>query len=339
MAENTLSKIFRIILSWFNRCKKDEREASDLEISDLQPGDVLLFSGDSLISELIILLTGGGVSHAAMVFEKPDKLVHEVPEKAQTGSMAALFAGREISIMRLKADHDEAKLEPVVDAAADYVKREEPYPMSQVYLLGLILIYRRVTSSTNVQKYTMRILRKAVTEIEAYIESCNTPGKVPMVCSQFVHQCYSTGGVQLPIHGGDLLRARLQKEPTLLDRVAGLSEAGRATSLGSPIADADDELSDDALPDFIQGFIDALREDDAEAADEVGPGLVEEVRRFADAVGAAVSGSSASDTLAAEPEPQVGTRYLQQNESMFVTPADLLLHCEALDKVGIIPAR
>ena len=50
-----------------------------MDIKDLKPGDVLLFSGEkgSFISEAIMFLTNSPVSHAALVYSDPANIVEE----------------------------------------------------------------------------------------------------------------------------------------------------------------------------------------------------------------------------------------------------------------------
>jgi hypothetical protein len=348
-----IKKAFHALLKFFNRFSKKGADAGAMTIEQVQPADVLLFSGNSIISEAIILLTGGGVSHAAMAYDAL-QLVHEVPEHAKMQPMKDLFSGREISVMRLREGHSLEALQGVLNAGKTYVDQAEPYPMSNLYLLGLILIYRRVTPNTKVQKWTVKILRAVIAEIEAYIRQRNTPDKLPMVCSQFVHQCYADGGVRLKIKDGVVLfkaahtlapAGSTAAEPTSLLDIALASPAEspaepaaqqmrllQAPSIGIEETPMDGE-------ELARNLLSALQEEDS-GEDNVDPELVNTVKLFGHAVNTLIADEGADTLLHKGRYPQSssdrGMRLLSQNESMFVTPADLLLNCPALEKKGVI---
>lgn len=337
----TVTTFLLRVLNWF---KRDRRKAPAMTIADLQPGDILLFSGESMISELIKLLSGGGESHAAMAFTEPDTLVHEIPQHAQTGQMSELFKTRKVSVMRPSGNLKESTRNGIMLAAAAFVDAEEPYPMSTIYLLGLMIIYRRVRPNAKQQKYEAMIVRRVIAEIEAYLSKRNYPGKLPMVCSQFVHECYKRGGVNLKIKNGVLLGADKNQggidlestKPNLLESVMQQTNLmATAPSASEAMWTELDELSDEELAQRYMAAVDSDGD-----SDEPIPELAAEVTRLGEVVQSALQAPSNDDQLLSVEDQQQnairGLQWLKENESLFVTPADLLFHCDALEKVGII---
>ena len=68
------------------------------------------------------------------------KLVHEVPPCAKTDYMSSALSGHEVTVMRLRANRENLPMQPVLDVAKGFVDREEPYPMSTIYLVGMIFL-------------------------------------------------------------------------------------------------------------------------------------------------------------------------------------------------------
>lgn len=340
MIKRIVSEFLKRVLIIWNWFKRDRRRAPPMSIADIEPGDILLFSGESMISELIKALSGGGESHAAMAYSDPDTLVHEVPEHAQTGCMSRLFDGRTVSVMRVNNRVEAPDTDQIMRSAASFVAAEEPYPMSTIYLLGLMIIYRRLRPDAKRQKYEAMIIRRMISEIEAYIAQRKYPGQLPMVCSQFVHECYKRGGVSLPIKNGVLLGAVKSGEQSLLDKVSSqLDDVKLATFSPSPLAaDSLGAESDTLSNEELAGRLLASPDDDGSS--ELSPALQIEVLRLGEIVHTAVNGGEPYGPLAAAGDrlhaSNFGMQWLQENESLFVTPADLLFHCNALDKVGIV---
>jgi len=149
-----------------------------MEISDLKPADILLFSGEkgSWISEAIMFLTDSSVSHAAMTYTSSEKIVEESPPAVQVNDAAQRFKGRTVYVMRIDPSKD--SMSPVLDASEGYLNKDEPYAMSNLYLVGLLLLYRKFTPSTQVQKVMLKIFKKLAADIIKYINKHKNPGKL-----------------------------------------------------------------------------------------------------------------------------------------------------------------
>ncbi len=364
------SLLHKALRFWNQLTKRKSSATISMSIKDIEPGDVLLFSGESLISEAIILVTGGGVSHAAIAYDDID-LVHEVPPHAARGVMAELFEGRTISVMRVFDSQHKEQIPKALTAANQFVKDKEPYPMSNLYLLGLVLLYRTVTPNTLTQKYITKVLRIVIAELEEFIRMKRQPGKLPMVCSQFVYQCYAHAGVQLKIRNGVVIQnltnklafedVMENKQLSLLDRIvtqplsSPINQMSNAASNNIELGGNENETQEDQDA-VITGLLNALKQEAELVRDAFEPGrdteqmpelqvaqipeselsveLVQTANQFASCMVNAIELSTeVGQSGYSEP-----LKLLQQNEAMFVTPTDLLLHCEALEKVGTIPA-
>ena len=77
----------------------------------------------------------------------------------------------------------------------------------------MILIYRKVSISWLVRKAMIRILKAASLEVFGLIEKYGYEGKTPMVCSQFVYECFAKPSERDKAY-------RLQLEEPLLRAVA-----------------------------------------------------------------------------------------------------------------------
>lgn len=320
-----------------------------MEINELKPADVLLFSGEpgSFISKAIMYLTDAPVSHAALSYTDYSTIIEETPPAVTTNNAAQRFADRTITVMRHRSN--ESNMQPVTDAAATYLNNNAPYANFNLYLVGMLLVLRKFTPSGAVQRSILKILKKLTATIIDYVNQHRYDGKLPMVCSQFVYQSYEDAGdlYRLHIKNGLLLQTLKTSgdTPSILDQaiarirnkvdpeLQSLSSTYAGVSLAASVSESDEELARELLS--------ALQES-PQAAGEVGIGdeLVLAVHAFGQAVLAAKSGVTArfdtltrANQLGMAPE---GLAYLKSEEAYFVAPGDLLNSCPNLEKVGTI---
>ena len=322
-----------------------------MDIKDLRPGDVLLFSGEkgSYISEAIMFLTDAPVSHAALAYEPSSSIVEETPPAVQVNEAAARFPGRTISVMR----HTPAQpnYTPVLDAAKGYLNNEEPYGKSNLYLVGLLLIYRKFTPHTALQRIIIKILKKVTASIINYFNEHKYPGKLPMVCSQFVYQCYEDAGpaYQLTIKGGVLGPTLMTAMPfpSLIDqaiaRVRSDTTPAFRSFVGANVGlalTAPEAQSDEALAKELLEALHAAPTLALETAPALQEALVVAIHEFGQAIQMVRTGAVPPiDELAqanALRMASTGIAQLKAEEAYFVSPGDLLLHCPSLALAGTI---
>jgi len=319
-----------------------------MDIKDLKPGDVLLFSGEkgSFISEAIMFLTNSPVSHAALVYSDPGSIVEETPPAVQVNPAGKRFEGRTVYVNRLK--QAPGSLSPVLEAATGYVNDDEPYAMSNLYLVGLLLIYKKFSASTPVQKAMIKVLKRLTAHIIDYINQRKEPGKLPMVCSQFVFQCFEDAGGEYKLHIQNpvlALAAEVAQPASLLDLTIQRLKQDRSPafrSLLSAVAEAEvaaaPEESDEQLAEEL---LQALQAGQTAEAAGIEDELVLSVTRFCSAAHASITNRMPApeallraNQLGAAPD---ALGFFKSEQAYFVTPADLLDHTDSLTRVGTIP--
>lgn len=335
-----------------------------MKIEDLRPGDVLLLAGEegSVLSKLIMLLTGAPVSHAAITYRDNTELIEESPPDLHISNIQERRAGRKIWVKRLKGAHN---LGPVLDAGESYLDEGEPYAMSNLYMVGMILLFRKFTPNSWQQKAMIAAFKYLAGEVLEFINQRKSPGKLPMICSQFVFQCFKDAGegyhleipeplLQLPAPGEPA------PVPSLLDQVDTHIRSGEAGELLERPAILGVEVSARSEDEILQQLLDAFQPLDGERDTAVeGEGiydrdtlesasednllqaeLVLAVNQFAEGVAQAKTGrpeppQALQSALQARQSPNALT-LLQAEESTFVTPADLFNRCINLEQVGAI---
>ncbi|MEQ9859658.1 hypothetical protein OI450_06510 [Pectobacterium cacticida] len=305
-----------------------------LSLQALQEGDVLLFSPEkgSFISWAITFLTNAPVSHAAMLYQKqPLTIIEESPPQVTVNEALARFHDRIIYVFRHTSQQE---LSPVIDAGTQHLNNLEPYDNASLYIIGLLLLYKKVSLPTLAQKVTLRILKKLTATLSEYLQRHKNPGKLPMVCSQFVAQCFEEAGDAYQLHFRHPLLNSADNKSLLDKTVAFIAQqplAARNTAklLTGNVAYESDE-------DLCQALHTAIAADPAVEENLVSnrnqpidPELAQAIEDFAYVAVQLSGASNASASLSS-------THQLQANMNMFVFPGDLLQHCINLEPIGKI---
>lgn len=297
-----------------------------LSINELQPADVLLFSPEkkSFISWAITFLTDAPVSHAAMYFNAaPPTIIEETPPQVAENPAPSRFAGRTIHVYRLKTT---SPLTPVIDAARQHMNHQAPYDHVGLYMVGLLLMYKKFSITSQKQQVIIRILKKLTATITEYIQQHKMPGKKPMVCSQFVAQCFEDAGsdYRLQFRHPNLLDSAIGE--TLLDKAVDWMKQSRAVLGENERVDVSENASDEAL---CEALYHAFQETSSRPTPAMTEALAESIYHFANAHAALLD----LDTTTKNFHPLTA---LQSNSHMFVAPGDLMRNCSNLTPVGIV---
>lgn len=150
----------------------------------IEPGDVLLFRGNSFISRAIRFFDGSLVNHAAIATSQS-----ELAEASGKGLRVFQISEAESSNERMYARRlkDESPLEPVVRLARDYVERGVPYAYQQIILLALLALTRRVSFS---DPWLRRAVRLTLDRAAQLVNGLFDSGRKLMICSEFVFRCF-----------------------------------------------------------------------------------------------------------------------------------------------------
>lgn len=305
-----------------------------ISTEDFLPGDILLFKVDvsnpntEWISKAIAFLTNSDVSHAALYMGNnllSDEGLSGLACHKINDDSADDPAARPTYVRRLETPIDK---EPVLNSAKQYIKNNEPYDTPALVLLGLILIYRKLPIHLLPVDFVTKVLAIAAAKIDEYIASRLHPGKKPMVCSQYVFQCYEDGGedYQLQVR---LFNTLPENSYTLIDHVHKIvsnapDQWGSQVQTTLTPAYTYDEESMSALVekmktiDFSQAMPTSV---------ELDKEIIQSVLHFSNKV----------YTLFHQDETELTTveklSITTDKKALFVTPADLKL-CANLNDIG-----
>lgn len=299
-----------------------------LDIKDLKSGDVLLFSPEknSWLSDAIVWLTGAPVSHTAMTYKQFEDIIEETVPHVRVAPANERFKGRTIHVMRDKRNQN---FEPVINASTRYLNELEPYGMPNLYLVGMILLYKKFTPSGDMQKARLKLLKFIVEKLLPIIDKHEYGTKDAMVCSQFVFQCYQDAGkdYELTIKNGNLLGAAKLDEAqsdSLLSKASQYTSNKKIDS--HQLLKSNSDLERDG-----ESVLKQLKSDIGEFSQEIEDETLDTVHHLAQIIHAVTEGIDLNQASSS-----IGLSILQKQQAMFVTPADLLEHCPDLEKIGII---
>lgn len=153
---------------------------------DLKPADILLYRSNTLIGKAIRLLDDAEVSHAGLMVD-----ANTVGEALMNGGLqrqplATSIDGCEWVAVRRLANLPPT-MQPVLDVANDYLDKGERYAYGQILLLAGICLLRRTEGNSPLVR---RLAKAAIDKAAAFVAWCQSNGKQPMICSEFVYRCY-----------------------------------------------------------------------------------------------------------------------------------------------------
>lgn len=293
-----------------------------MDVRDLRAGDILLFSPEkgSWISKAITWLTDAPVSHAAMTYQIATKLVEETPPAVRVSEATIRFVDRTIYVMRYNKGIED--FNPVMNIAKGFLNNKEPYSMTNLYLVGLLLIYKKFTPSDSIQRVTLKILKKLTARLIEFIDRHEYPGKMPMVCSQFVYECYQEAGKKYHLDINNGLTAS-KNRTNLLHHAYNHRTPSIELFRSNETHPSDEVLAKELYQHFSS--------DSLLSTGTISSDLLDTIHEFAKALHAL------SNEMPYEmADSKQGIAILEAQASMFVTPGDFLQHCPDLDQIGTI---
>lgn len=153
---------------------------------EFRGGDVLLFSGRSLVSKTIRLFDSADVNHAALAIDRAT-MIEAAGDGLRSRVIAEALTGNNFT--RVKRVPHESDLAPVVALANDYLHNDTPYAYQQIVLLAVLAVTRRVNIRSRILRAVVRTACDfAARLINALLDHGN--GTDMMICSEFVFRCY-----------------------------------------------------------------------------------------------------------------------------------------------------
>ena len=192
--------------------------------SDLKHGDVLLYYGTSLVSELIRQFDGSPYSHASIydgtqIFEAIAEGCVKRPAATSVidGSPKYVDVYRFVSGDGHQIDDPGYGFDPIEGVIDGYAAAHERYAYEELILLAVLTSTRRI--QIPVIGWMLRWILDHAMDVLAQIMAA---GKQPMICSELVYRCYAEAGTQyeLEISGAD---------PAMLAATQGLELPMRPT--------------------------------------------------------------------------------------------------------------
>lgn len=315
-----------------------------LNVSKLKAGDIMSFDGErdengklDPLSHLIMILTDSEVSHGGLYIQEDPPAMADA---ALSGLHAHLVADkgnplRPVHICRLKMA-DQLDLTPVIEAANKYIKDDLVYPMPDLILLGMILVYKNISHVSLKQKVIIGLLKIITAKIKSILEDKKYEGKHPMICSEFVYQCYLDASkkdprLKLILKNADLQQSlRHRTSITLLDHYIDyrFSQQKFFASNEEPIEKS-----------LFENVNEDIEENESQLIQMAIKGIHDKDRLFGENESLSLA---VQNFLIAEQElrgkPIHSFKSLIDNakeqQAFFVTPNDLLCHISNVDNLG-----
>lgn len=204
-----------------------------MKISDLRPGDVLLYNGRAWISLLIQRLDGTEASHVGIYLG--DGMVGEALMVGNAGINSNPIAKsiQGTNWVQVKRHLKPLDISPVLEIAEAYIQEGNRYAYAEIILLATLLITKKLElEGTLLGRIAYRALRKA----NELINSIFDEGKEPMICSEFVYRCYDEADpAENDRYSIEIVGANAQPRRRLFDRLRKHRRAGTAAPTVSPI--------------------------------------------------------------------------------------------------------
>lgn len=203
---------------------------------NLEPGDVLLVRGTSLISRLIRVFDGSDVSHAAIYTGGETEDVAEVTGiGVHTSSLSKMLSDPHteyVVVSRLAEPRPAGFVGSVLDRARHYLGRQERYAYEQIVLLALLGLSRMIPASPRFRMLMRHVCDHAAARL---LDIVRCRGKEPLICSEFVFRCYDEAdGPSKPVPRPILLSAEYpgaSRRPRAATESLGSGEPGEGENL------------------------------------------------------------------------------------------------------------
>ena len=285
-------------------------------VEDFQAGDILLFQIDEnsdWISRAISILTNSDVSHAALYMGK-NILSDEGLDGLACHQITDDTTGQPIYVERLNPNLD---MTPVLQAANKMIGQQEPYNKLALVQLGLLLLYKKEFPVDSIDRFLLKwVFDAATVAINEYLNKIFSPGKEPMVCSQYVYQCYQDAGTdyQLLIQN-PLLAKNTKKQISLMEAIQNQIETTHDRVKTMPVQMTAAEINNPAMGErFVSALQNITETKHKVSVSAMNNDLIESIFTF----------SKQADSFASKSKSTIN--------AMLVTPADLENCINLIDK-------
>jgi len=196
--------------------------AADIAFDELRPCDVLLYHGDSPVSQMIQWFDGTEYIHDG------SKVVEAIVEGVKKRDAAVSVAkSMYVDVWRLRKEghfigSTELPAGPVIDVVGRYADEGARFAYEELLLLAMLCTTRRLP---------LPFLRWALDSAASFLEELADEDREPMVCSELVFRSFSEAGDgYCPRIRGVDIRARLETLHTPGRAVRRMSGSDRAVA-------------------------------------------------------------------------------------------------------------
>lgn len=310
-----------------------------IKIKDLKQGDILLFSPtEDWESRLIASITKSPVSHAAMSYYDYNEIIEEIPPYAQINSIKDRIVNRKITIMRLTPFKED--MSKVLNIGKNYVANKEPYTKMDLVFVGLFILFKKSLISSTLQKLLIPLMKHIISDLIVLINKGVYKGSHPMVCSQFVYNCYEKAGREYK-----LIVSNENSINNLLNQVQDYINKNKdRKGLKSKLIDNMNKINEENAYNSIDKeklleniYYELQKEQDTNVLNELQEEFVITTHEFCTVINYLFNNEQTSlllncgDNLISAP-----IKTIIDSEEFFITPGDLLMNCKNLIKVGML---
>ena len=315
-----------------------------LSLDDLVPGDILVMQGqqdvswasiiahgdmDAALIQAIMYLSNSDVCHGA-IYAGLEGETHQLIDDGMKGvglHDMTTGDGKPDSWYVRRMDGKET-LQPVLSMALKYKGEKTAYDWELLTLLGLLLIYKKVTPNSSFYQGLLVILEKLVVTLDQLTHENATHY---FVCSQFVAACFDQAGTDFKL---DVVNGSLSAQSTS-DGVSLIDHCASHMSLHQDVPESYSDLP--LVAEDLQLLVDTQGNE----ASSVGPSVDDQNRmthacdqflKLFFTLNALSLGLTAGQYATASQRMQLAQKY----QADFVTPADLKSHCRNLTPIGMI---
>ncbi|KNY25778.1 hypothetical protein [Pseudobacteroides cellulosolvens] len=318
-----------------------------IKIDDLKQADVLLFSAsEDAVSQLISKITESPVSHSALSYYDCNKIAEETPPYAKINDIKERIVNREITVMRLTPWKDD--MSKVLDIAANYIDSKVPYSKLNLAFVGMYMLLKKSLVNLKLQRLVGLLLKHITYELIKIVDGAVYGSVQPMVCSQFVYNCYENAGkdYKLIIKNESTNKSLLKYiqeyidknksnlEPKLFTDILKLFE-NKVNSDGSmPSSNYEEDLLKEIYSELEADKLQTSPTDNISLDEE----LVVAAHEFCSVI-QHIYGSTNNTALVIKGENKLESKPINEMvdiEQYFVTPGDLLTNCINLTIIGTL---
>ncbi len=196
--------------------------------NELQPGDIMLYRGKSMLAKAIRLFDGSDVNHAAICL--PNRQIGEAIKQGVVSRDVdtSLTGNQFVKVRRLKDLPPD--MSPVLGVADKYLSQGQRYAYEQILLLAFLGLTRKPKVTPILRALLRTVLDAAAVALNKLVAGAVGDGnRQPMICSEFVYRCYDEARPELTdIYALSINRA--SASPT--------RAAGPAGAMATPAPDA-----------------------------------------------------------------------------------------------------